>query len=107
MSNFDQELNGWMKSMAQGHHPELPSPGLIWWHAQIQRKLAAKERIERPMRIMRAVSLVIAFVVVVAVLAANWQQLGEAKSLMALGILALVSLAVAASMIVREVAPKS
>jgi len=107
MNNFDHELDELMKSMAQGHQPELPSPGLIWWRARIQRKLAARERIERPMRIMRAISLAIVCLVLLALLAANWQQLGETRSLLALGIVALVSFAIAASLVLRAAPPRS
>jgi hypothetical protein len=56
MSN-DRELDFLIKGMAAEHRPELPSPGLIWWRAQILKKQAEKERIERPVTIMRRVAL--------------------------------------------------
>lgn len=33
--NNEFELDSLIKKMADGHQPELPSPGLIWWRAQI------------------------------------------------------------------------
>jgi hypothetical protein len=56
MSN-DHELDSLIKGLAAEHRPELPSPGLIWWRAQILKKQAEKERIERPVTIMRRVAL--------------------------------------------------
>src|SRR5258707_122167 len=32
------ELDSLLKKMADDHQPELPSPGLIWWRAQILKK---------------------------------------------------------------------
>ena len=55
--NNDFELDSLIKKMAAEHRPELPSPGLIWWRAQVLRKQAEKERIERPAAIMRLVAL--------------------------------------------------
>ena len=55
--NNDHELDSLIKTMAAEHHPELPSPGLIWWRAQVLRKQAEKEHIERPLTIMRRVAM--------------------------------------------------
>jgi len=64
LNEKDLQLNAMIQDMAQRHQPELPSPGVIWWRAQIQKKFAEKDRIERPMAIMRllagTVELVIA-----------------------------------------------
>ena len=54
--NNDFEFDSLIKKMAAEHQPELPSPGLIWWRAQIFKKQAEKERIERPLTIMRLVA---------------------------------------------------
>ena len=54
--NNDFEFDSLIKKMAADHQPELPSPGVIWWRAQILKKQAEKERIERPLTIMRACS---------------------------------------------------
>lgn len=72
--NNDAQLDSLIKQMAQDHQPELPSPGVVWWRAQIQKKLAEKERIERPMAIMRLVAALACGVVVIGILAANWRQ---------------------------------
>jgi hypothetical protein len=55
--NNDFELDSLIKTMAAEHRPELPSPGLIWWRAQVLKKQAEQERIERPLTIMRRVAL--------------------------------------------------
>ncbi|SRR5579871_6494021 len=54
--NNDLEFDSLIKKMAADHQPELPSPGVIWWRAQILKKQAEKERIERPLTIMRALA---------------------------------------------------
>ena len=72
--NNDFEFDSLIKKMAAGplmehqtaHQPELPSPGVIWWRAQILKKQAEAERIERPVKIMRALSVIISLVVVAA-----------------------------------------
>jgi hypothetical protein len=69
--NNDFEFDSLIKKMAAEHQPELPSPGLIWWRAQILKKQAEKERIERPVTIMRALAVVICLVVVVALWASQ------------------------------------
>lgn len=63
--NNDFELDSLIKKMAADHKPELPSPGVIWWRAQILKKQAEKERIERPLTIMRALAALLCFAVVV------------------------------------------
>ncbi|HEX4605091.1 MAG TPA: hypothetical protein VH724_13915 [Candidatus Angelobacter sp.] len=57
--NNEFELDSLLKKMAAGHQPELPSPGLIWWRAQILRKQQEKERIERPLMVMRALAIAV------------------------------------------------
>ena len=64
--NNDFEFDSLIKKMAADHKPELPSPGVIWWRAQILKKQAEKERIERPFTIMRALAAVLCLAVVVA-----------------------------------------
>ena|ERR1700732_4841663 len=63
--NNDFEFDSLIKKMAVDHQAELPSPGVIWWRAQILKKQAEKERIERPLTIMRALSAVFCLVVVI------------------------------------------
>ena len=53
LNDKDLQLNATIQQMARQHQPELPSPGVIWWRAQIQKKFAEQHRIERPLVIMR------------------------------------------------------
>jgi hypothetical protein len=73
-NNNDAQFDSLIKKMAQDHQPEIPSPGVIWWRAQIQKRLAEKERVERPMVVMRLAAIVVSAVVFVGILAANWPQ---------------------------------
>jgi hypothetical protein len=73
MNNGDQ-LDSLLKRMAEDHRPDLPSPGLIWWRAQVLKKYEQKRRIERPIRIMRVAAMAMCFVVLAALAAANRQQ---------------------------------
>jgi hypothetical protein len=61
--NNDFEFDSLIRKMAADHQPELPSPGVIWWRAQILKKQAEKERIERPFAIMRGLATVLCLVV--------------------------------------------
>ncbi len=62
--NNDFEFDLLIKKMAAEHQPELPSPGVVWWRAQILKKQADRERIERPVKIMHALAVMICLVVV-------------------------------------------
>jgi len=73
--NGDLEFDSLMKQMASEHQPELPAPGLIWWRAQIMKKQAERQRIERPVAIMRLVAAV-AWLVLAALL---WAGLPEVR----------------------------
>jgi hypothetical protein len=72
--NNEPDLDLLIKKMAAGHQPELPNPGLIWWRAQILKKQAQKERIERPVTIMRLIAGAMCLVVVVGL----WVSQGRA-----------------------------
>jgi uncharacterized membrane protein YcjF (UPF0283 family) len=63
--NNDFEFDSLIKKMAADHQPELPSPGVIWWRAQILKKQAEKERIEHPFTIMRALAIIVCVAIVV------------------------------------------
>jgi hypothetical protein len=69
--NKDSHLDSLLKQIAEDHHPQLPSPGLIWWRAQILRKQQEQARIERPVTIMRMVGLVVCMVVFTVMVSAN------------------------------------
>ena len=71
----DSRLDSLLKQMAEDHQPELPSPGLIWWRAQILRKQQEKDLIERPLIIMRWVAAAACSVAFVVLLAGNWKLL--------------------------------
>ena len=63
MNDKDLQLNSMIQQMARQHQPELPSPGVIWWRARLQKKFADKERIERPLVIMRMLAGTVGLVV--------------------------------------------
>ncbi len=85
--NNQSDLDLFIKKMAAEHQPELPSPGLIWWRALILKKQAQKERIERPVTIMRMAAAAICLVVVIGL----WVRQGSALGAL-LGGSALLSL---------------
>jgi hypothetical protein len=95
--NSEPQLDSLLKQMAEGHRPELPSPDLIWWRAQILKKQDQKRRIERPIIVMRQLAIVACLAVCLALLAANWQVIaGTGWMLLPLGIAALGLCAVSA-----------
>ena len=108
--NNDSQLDVLFKNMASEHRPELPSPGLIWWRAQIQKRLADKERIERPMMIMRMVAVVAGLVIALGLIGANWTQLtaqGQTGTLLLLAVITLIGFMLLLSLLFRESANKS
>jgi hypothetical protein len=102
--NSEHQLDSLLKQIAAGHRPELPSPDLIWWRAQILRKREEKKRIERPIIVMRLVATVACVAVCLALLAANWQAVQAVLAntgwmLLPLGIAALVACAISALLV--------
>lgn len=75
LQNNDLEFDSLIKQMAAEHQPELPSPDVIWWRAQILKKQAEKQRIERPVSIMRIAATALFLLVVV------WLWINEAGSM--------------------------
>ena len=69
------DLDALLREMAAHHQPQLPSASLIWWRAQISRKLRAKERIERPLMAMRVAAAITCTVIMVTLIAGSWGQL--------------------------------
>lgn len=67
---------------------QLPSAGQIWFRAQIQRKLRRRERIERPLVVMRAIAVAICLA---AALAFAGEMGGLASRSYALPLLALTA----------------
>ena len=72
--NNDSQLDSLLKQMAADHQPQLPSPGLIWWRAQILRKQQEQARIERPVKIMRMVCGAACVAILAALLGASREQ---------------------------------
>ena len=74
ITNRDRQLDSLIKRMAANHPAPSASAGLIWWRAQILKKLERKQRIERPMVIMRMLATTVAVGVLIAALMANSQM---------------------------------
>jgi hypothetical protein len=73
----DSELDAILKQMSTEHRPQLPSPGLIWFRAQIVRKAWQKERIERPLLLMRGFAGLIGAVILLLLVVRNWGQMQD------------------------------
>jgi hypothetical protein len=101
--NNEPQLDSFLKQMADAHQPELPSPGLIWWRAQILKKYEQKKRIERPIMVMRSAVTVLALVLLAALVGANWMQLQtigrESWLLIPIAIVALMAALVSAALL--------
>jgi|SRR5215813_1789094 len=102
----EPQLDSLLKQMADSHRPELPSPDLIWWRAQILKKQERKERIERPITVMRLVAIVACLAVCLGLLAANRQALQQLLAnvgwlLLPVGIAALIAFAISAIALLR------
>jgi len=95
----DSRLDFLLKQMAEDHRPELPSPGLVWWRAQILRKQQEKDRIERPMIIMRWLAAGVCAVAVLVLFAGNRGLLHTEIADTHRWFLAVVVLAVVASVV--------
>src|SRR5215472_8811727 len=87
----DHDLDLLIKNMAADHQPELPSPGLIWWRAQILKKQAEKERIERPLIVMRMMAVAMCLLAVIALWVSQgrsvWDSLNRSGLLFLLPVL--------------------
>jgi len=104
----NSQLDFLIRNMAEQHQPQLPSPGLIWWRAQIQRKFAEKERVELPMARMRILAVAVCVAFVVGILLANLRHIApamngaETGSLLALGVAGLVAAVFGFSMLSKQ-----
>jgi hypothetical protein len=108
--NNQFELDVLLKRMAEVHQPQLPTPGLIWWRAQILKKQKEKELIERPLIIMHGLATITCLIALLVLLVGNWSQLEGAPGsathlLMPLLIIALSVSAISAFLMSRW--PKS
>ena len=73
----DSDLDAILKQMATEHRPQLPSPALIWFRAQIVRRARQKERIERPLVVMRGLAGLAGGVILLLLVASNWGQMQD------------------------------
>ena len=108
----DSRLDSLLKQMADDHQPQLPSPGLIWWRAQILRKQQEKDRIERPMIIMRWVAAAVCAAAALVLLADNRGLLHTEiadthRWFLAVGVLAVVASVVSMVALLWSPAPKA
>jgi hypothetical protein len=101
--NNEPQLDSLLKQMAERHRPDLPSPGLIWWRAQILKKYDQKRRIERPIRLMRLAATAACFMVVAALMEASrewFQAAGHASWLiLPIAVVALTAWLVASTLL--------
>jgi hypothetical protein len=74
LDDFDLVL----KQMAEEHRPQIPSPGLIWFRAQVARRLRQKERIEQPVVIMFGLLGLACAMFLVNFVAGNWRPIQDA-----------------------------
>ena len=93
----DSNLDAILKQMAAEHRPQLPSPGLIWFRAQIMRKTREKEHIERPLAVMRGLAGFICAALLVVFVAGNWGQIRDSVIDQGWFVFSLLLLAFAAS----------
>jgi len=111
LNKNDSQLDSLIKKMAQDHQAEVPSPDLIWWRAQILKKQALKDRVERPMMIMRMVAAIVCLAVFLGLAARNWGQFQVTMDrtswlMMPLGILVVAASLVSAALLVWSPAKK-
>lgn len=63
----DNQLDALLKEMGtetvKSSEAQLPSAGQIWFRAQIARKTQRRERIERPLLVMRGIAVIICLAV--------------------------------------------
>ncbi len=94
----DSDLDAILKQMATEHQPQLPSPGLIWFRAQIVRKAWQKERIERPLVMMRGFAGLIGAAILLLLVIDNWGQMQDAMDHRSWFLLPLLLLTLTASL---------
>jgi hypothetical protein len=95
----DRQLDSLIKQMAASHPAPRTSAGLIWWRAQILKKLEQKERIERPMVIMRMLVTTLGVGVLIAALVAN-SKLGASITQGGILLVLIVAVAVVSAVVI-------
>lgn len=93
----DTQLDAILKQMASENAPQLPSVGQIWFRAEIQRKARQRERIERPLLVMRGIAIAVCLASLVALGLWNLAELRQTLSGWYMFPLALSAVAVLAS----------
>jgi len=97
----DAQLDSILNQMAAAHEPQLPSAGQIWFRAEIQRKARQRERIERPLLVMRGIAAAVCLAAFAALALWNLDELRQTLSgwymfPMALSVVAVLASAVLA-----------
>ena len=97
----DAQLDSILKQMAAADEPQLPGPRQIWFRAEIQRKARQRERIERPLLVMRGIAAAVCLAAFAAVALSNLAWLRQTFSgwymfPMALSVVAVLTSAVLA-----------
>ena len=94
----DSDLDTILKKMAAQHGPQLPGLGVIWFRAQLLRKAQHKERIERPLMVMRGLAGLTGALILVLVVASSWGKMQDAMGQQGWFLLPLVLLTFGASL---------
>lgn len=97
LQNNGLQFDSLIKKMAANHRPELPSPDVIWWRAQILKKQAEKQRIERPVAVMRTAAAALFLLVLVGLLISEPGSMRDALG--RLGVLSFAPLLLAGAVI--------
>ena len=95
----DSDLDAILKQMATEHRPQIHSPGMIWFRAQIVRKAWQKERIERPLVVMRGLAGLADGVILLLLVASNWRPMQDPLSHRSWFLLPLLLLTLTASLV--------
>ena len=101
----DEQLGAILKGMgaeaARASETQLPSAGQIWFRAQISRRMRRRERIERPLEVMRGIAMAICLA---AVLVFAFRDMSALRALVSgsyvLPLLAMIVIAALASWII-------
>jgi hypothetical protein len=88
-------------------HADLPSPGVIWWRAQLAKKRAAAQRSVAAIRFMQTAALVAAILGFIAVAAWESTRLNEISPLLLGGAAATLLVFVASVLVVVNSARRS
>jgi hypothetical protein len=71
-------LDNALKKLTEEHRPELPSPGLIWFRAQVVRKFHQKKKVEQPVVVMCGLVSLASVMFLANFVAGNWGPIQDA-----------------------------